>query len=73
MPKKLTAGQRKKSHKNVKRQASSLKVWFNEQTGQIWESVVVHNGKVSRRINGPEAATLELAHELLTDALKSGV
>lgn len=73
MPKKPTAGQRKKSHKNLKRQAGSLKVWLNEQNGYVHETVHIHNGRITRRYVGPEAKTLDVAHQFLTLDLKKGV
>lgn len=73
MPKKPTAGQRKKSHKNLKRQPGSLKVWLNEQNGYVHEAVHIHNGRITRRYVGPEAKTLDVAHQFLTLDLKKGV
>lgn len=70
MSKKLTAGQRKKSHKNVKRQAGSLKVWYNEQNGFVHEAVNVHHGRVTRKLIGPEGKTLDVAHEFFKLELK---
>lgn len=73
MAKKLTAGQRKKSHKNVKRQAGSLKLWLNETNGFVHEVVRVHNGRVTRKVVGPEAKFQNIAHQFLSDDLKKGV
>lgn len=73
MTKKKTAGQRKKSYRNVKRQPGSLTVWQNETNGLVHENVMVHNGRVTRKIIGPEAHTLEGAHDFLTSALKEGI
>lgn len=70
MPKKPTAGQRKKNHQNTKRQADSLKVWYNEKTGMVHETVNVHHGRVTRRLVGPEGKTLDVAHEFFKLELK---
>lgn len=64
---------RKKSHRNVKRQPGSLSVWQNETNGLVHEVVHVHNGRVTRKVIGPEAHTLEAAHDFLTAALKEGI
>lgn len=73
MPKKPTAGQRKKSHKNVKRQAGSLTVWLNEKTNAYHQNVLIHNGRITRKYIGPEAIDNETAHEMLNEDLKRGV
>ena len=64
---------RKKSHKNVKRQPGSLKVWLNEKTGDVHLRVNVHNGRVTRTIIGPEAGDPDTALQFLTNKLKEGV
>lgn len=69
MPKKLTAGQRKKSHKNVKRQPGSLKVWLSADN-YVHETVNVHHGRVTRRLVGPQGKTLDVAHEFFKEELK---
>lgn len=72
MIKKKTAGQRKKSHKNVKRQDGSLKVWLNETNQFVHETVNVHHGRVTRKLIGPEGKTLDVAHEFFKADLKRG-
>lgn len=71
MPKRKTAGQRKKSYRNVKRQPGSLKVWVNDTNGYVWESVHVHHGRITEQYNGPEGATLDIAHEFIKLDLKT--
>lgn len=63
----------KAHHKNRQRQKGSLKVWYNEVNKTVWESVVVHHGRVTRAVRGPEAKQLEVAHERLSDWLKIGI
>lgn len=70
MPKRKTAGQRKKSHENLKRQPGSLKVWLNETNGYVHETVQVHHGRVTRPYIGPEAKTLDIAHQFMSLDLK---
>lgn len=73
MPKKPTAGQRKKSHKNVKRQPGSLKLWKNEHNGFIHEVVNVHRGRVTIKLVGPESQVPDVAHEFFKTELKAGL
>lgn len=56
--------------KKRNRQAGSLKLWVNEKTNTYWQSVKVHNGRVTTEIRGPEGVDEEAAHELLNAALR---
>lgn len=60
-------------NKRPKRQPGSLKVWYNEQEGTFWHAVDVHQGRVTRRVRGPEGISIEHANTLLNDALKGRV
>lgn len=63
----------KRSRRNDKRQPGSVKVWLDESSGMVWESVDIHHGRTTQRYRGPLGKTLDAAHSTLSDILKTGV
>lgn len=61
----------KKSKRNTKRQRGSLKVWRTDDSGLFWEKVMVHHGRITLPVTGPEAPDVEVAHELMKTHLKA--
>lgn len=56
--------------KKRNRQAGSLKLWVNEKTGTYWNSVLVHKGRTTVTVNGPEAVEPEISVVLLNEQVR---
>lgn len=56
---------------NTKRQPGSLKLW-EEPNGYVHETVIVHKGRVSKQVVGPQGKVFDVAHEFMKSALKEG-
>lgn len=58
------------SKRKNERQRGSLKLWRTDESGLFWEKVMVHSGRITIPITGPEASDAEVAHELMKTHLK---
>lgn len=54
---------------NQKRQPGSLKVWHEPNSNTVWVSADVHNGRVTRRVRGPQARDMQTALDLIKSNL----